>query len=222
MNRKISGLAGAVGLAAVGTLVLVGYVQAAEDRALAGERLVPVLVVAAPAEKGTPADEVAVRTEEVPVKVKASGAVTAMDDLDGMAAAVDLLPGEQVLASRFAPAEEVGGAGIPDGLEQVTISLDAQRAVGGRISAGSTVGVFASFGADDTGRTELVLHEVPVVTVTPADPATAEEGAAPGTVLVTLAVEPANVLPIVFGAEHGRLWLSGIDGIGEQEEAEDL
>lgn len=222
MNRKISGLAGAVGLAAVGTLVLVGYVNAAEDRALAGERLVPVLVVDEPAEKGTLADAVVVRTEQVPVKVKASGAVTAMDDLEGMAAAVDLLPGEQVLASRFAPVEEVGGAGIADGLEQVTISLDAQRAVGGRLAPGSTVGVFASFGADDKSRTELVLHDVPVVTVTPADAASTDEDAAPGTVLVTLAVQPDQVLPIVFGAEHGRLWLSGIDGIGDDQAEEEL
>lgn len=222
MNRKISGLAGAVGLAAVGTLVLVGYVNAAEDRALAGERLVPVLVVDEPAEKGTLADAVMVRTEQVPVKVKASGAVTAMDDLEGMAAAVDLLPGEQVLASRFAPVEEVGGAGIPDGLEQVTISLEAQRAVGGRLSAGSTVGVFASYGADEQGRTDLVLHEVPVVAVASADATATDEQAAPGTVLVTLAVEPAEVQPIVFGAEHGRLWLSGIDGIGDAAGEDEL
>lgn len=216
MNRKLTGLLGAVGLASVGTLVLVGYVSAAEERAVAGERLAPVLVVTSPVEKGTPAAEVAglVRTEQVPVKVRADGAVTDLDAVEGQVAAVDLVPGEQLLAARFAPPDQVGPVGLPPGLEEVTLNLESERAVGGRVRSGSEVAVFASYTGEQP-RTEVILRDAPVVAVAPSDSAsTGEDGEAkPGVgLLVTLAVEPAVAERIVFGAEHGRIWLSGADG----------
>ena len=218
MNRKVTGLGGAVGLATVGTLVLVGYVQAAEDRALAGERLVPVLVVDEAVERGTGAADLAgaVRTELVPAKVRAAGAVDDLGDLEGLVATVDLLPGEQLLATRFGKPDVVGPAGLPEGLEEVSIALESERAVGGRITSGSIVAVFASFDGDGTNppRTEVLLRDAPVVGVAATDKEVDDEGnpVPGGEVLVTLAVEPAIADRIVYGAEHGRIWLSGADG----------
>lgn len=221
MNRKLTGLLGAVGLASVGTLVLVGYVSAAEERAVAGERMVPVLVVAAPIEKGTPASQLGehVRTEQVPAKVRADGAVTDLAAVDGKVASVDLVPGEQLLTDRFATAEQVGPVGLPPGLEEVTLNLESERAVGGRVRTGSEVAVFASFTGDQP-RTEVILRDAPVVAVAPSDSrSSGEDGeTTPGAgLLVTLAVEPAVAERIVFGAEHGRIWLSGADGGVDQE-----
>lgn len=221
MNRKLTGLLGAVGLASVGTLVLVGYVSAAEERAVAGERMVPVLVVAAPIEKGTPASQLGehVRTEQVPAKVRADGAVTDLAAVDGKVASVDLVPGEQLLTDRFATAEQVGPVGLPPGLEEVTLNLESERAVGGRVRTGSEVAVFASFTGDQP-RTEVILRDAPVVAVAPSDSRSSGEdgGTTPGAgLLVTLAVEPAVAERIVFGAEHGRIWLSGADGGVDQE-----
>ena len=54
--RRAIGIMGAVAVAALGMLLLVGYVRGAEDRALAGEELVEVLVVEKPIAQGTPAD----------------------------------------------------------------------------------------------------------------------------------------------------------------------
>ena len=45
MSRKVTGVVVALLLAAIGTTVLVRYVQGAEDRALEGEQLVQVFVV---------------------------------------------------------------------------------------------------------------------------------------------------------------------------------
>lgn len=222
MNKKLAGLGGAVGLAATGTLVLVGYVQAAEDRALAGERLVPVLVVDEPVAKGTPVDELAdlVRTETVPAKVRAAGAVESLTDLEGQVAAVDLVPGEQLLGTRFGDAEQVAPAGVPDGFEQVTISLEPHRAVGGRVRVGSRVGVLASYDESQSGpaRTEILLDEAPVIDVVAAEDAASQ--AANGTattILVTLAVSPDDVQRVVYGAEHGRIWLAGSEGMSDPE-----
>ena len=55
MNRRLIGLVLAILLAAGGTFVLVSYVRGAEDRALAGEQSVEVLVVDRPIAKGTAA-----------------------------------------------------------------------------------------------------------------------------------------------------------------------
>jgi pilus assembly protein CpaB len=222
MMRKIIGIALAVVLATVGTFVLVLYVQSAEDRALAGERVVDVLVASTEIPRGTPAEDLAgsVRTEKVPVKLQAMGSVEDLEELSGRVTSVNLLPGEQISTQRFIAPAQLGRVEVPDGMLQVTVSLDSARALGGRIAPGDHVGVVASFGggaADDEGdasspTTHLILHKVLVTAVAGApDPEEATDTAsAPtsGTILVTLALDAPSVERVVFAAEHGTLWLS--------------
>ena len=150
MNRRLLGIAAAVALAAVGTYVLVIWVQSAEDRALAGEETVEVLVVREDIAQGTNASAIGEQldTERVPAKVQASGAVANLDDLEGQVAAVDLVPGEQIVAARFtdpATLARQGEVDFPEDLQEVTISLDPIRALGGELLPGDMVGVFSSF-----------------------------------------------------------------------------
>ena len=94
--------------------------------------------------------------------------------------------------------------------------LEPQRAVGGRLVAGDEVGVFIS--QTEPVTTHAVLHRVLVTQVQGAPaPADAETGtatasagsAAPtGSLLVTLALTAEQAEGVVFGAEHGALWLS--------------
>lgn len=237
MNRKVIGVVAAVLLAAVGTAVLVVYVKSAERRALAGERLVEVLVVQDTVGEGTPAEELAGRlsTEQVPVKVEARGAVADLDELDGKVAAVDLVAGEQLVSGRFVDPGDFtaqGAVEVPEGLQEVTVSLEPQRAVGGQLSPGDTVGFFASFEPDVMiYSTHLNLHKL-LVTNLQGDPQPAAEDGegdagegddddgdpvtsppnrdpAPGdNLLVTLAVNAADAEKVVFAAEHGTVWLS--------------
>lgn len=148
--RRAVAVAGAVILAALGTFLLVSYVRGAEQRALEGEELVTVLVVEAPIAEGTDAESLhgAVRQEDVPVKVVATGSVSSLADLSGRVAAVDLVPGEQILESRFVTEEAYAARtriDVPPDLLQVTVSLDPARAVGGQLLAGDHVAVIASF-----------------------------------------------------------------------------
>ncbi len=159
MSRRVLGLIASVVLAAAGTFVLLAYVNSADERAAAGEAVVPVLIVAEPVERGTPATELDGRVEAslVPTKLRAEGAVAELADLGDLVAAVDLAPGEQLLAARFvstADLETETKVEIPDGLLQVTVSLSPERAVGGRLRPGSTVGVLASFEPFDYNATE--------------------------------------------------------------------
>jgi pilus assembly protein CpaB len=193
MKRKLGGSLAALLLAVVGTVALVGYVQSAKDRAVAGERLVDVLVVTDAVAKGTPVSDLSgsVQVEEVPAKVKADGAVASLDALDRNDVAVtDLVAGEQVVASRFAsPVAAADGRAAGDALT-VTVSLAPERALGGNLQVGDTVAVLASFepfdvvpqfddlppgqeygqekippGSRTPNTTHVILHKVPVTAI---------------------------------------------------------
>lgn len=159
MNRRLIGVVAAVALAAIGTFVLVSYVRTAEERAIAGEASVNVLVVTRPVARGTPAEDLgsSVKSLLVPAKVQAPGSVASLDDIEGRVAAVDLVPGEQLLTTRFVATEVLETqtkVEIPDGLLQVTISLSPDRAVGGQLRPGSTVALLSSFEPFDIGGAE--------------------------------------------------------------------
>jgi len=206
------GIIASLVLAAVGTGLLVTYVRSAKDQAVRGERTVGVLVVTDTIPKGTKAEDIAgkVRTEQVPAKVVAQGAVGSIGPIAGRVAAVDLLPGEQLVQSRFGSVADANRLGVPAGLLQVTVALDAVRAMGGQVRGGDSVGILASF--DDPQNTHLILQKVPVTDVRDEQgaPVTAKANAAapPGKMLVTLALDGPSVERVVFAAEHGRLWLS--------------
>jgi pilus assembly protein CpaB len=139
-----------IALAALGTFVLVRYVQGAEERALAGEETVEVLVVNTAVPRGSAAGDLNGKVDAVlvPAKVQAPGSVGDLAVLEGTYAAVDLVPGEQLLASRFVSAEEFVAAddfAVPDGLLAVTLSLSPDRALGGELHPGDEVAVIASF-----------------------------------------------------------------------------
>ena len=215
-NKKLNGIVAAAVLAIIGTFLLVGYVSSAEARATKGEKLVPVLVVREAIRAGTEVDAIdtEVAVEQVPSKVRAQGAVESLDELEGVAA-VSLVPGEQVLAERFVePAVQARGD-VPAGFHEVTVLLEPQRALGGRIAPGQKVGVVASFGDAAAGRaTSLLLDGVLVTAVQAEDPPEEVEedetiGAAPeSALLVTVAVSKSDLEKLVDATEHGSVWLS--------------
>ena len=224
MVRRLLAAFAALLLLVVGTVVLVAYVRGADSRALAGIRTVDVLVADELIPEGTTSDALAalVRTETVPVKTALAGRVTDLDALAGRVATVDLLPGEQLLAARFARPEDRQAPGIvdvPEGLQEVSVLLEPQRAVGGRLVAGDSVGVVVSTTLEDGGAaTHAVLHDVLVTQVqgapAPAETTDETETASSGTpapsasLMITLAVSAAQAEAVVFGIEHGTLWLS--------------
>lgn len=211
-RQKLIGIIASIVLAGVGTGLLVAYVRSAENRALKGEETVNVLVVTDTIPKGTKAEDIAgmVKSEKVPAKVAAVGAVANIGPVAGQVTAVDLLPGEQLVQSRFAAAAATGLASVPTGSLQVTVALDAVRAMGGQIRAGDSVAVLVSF--DDPATTHMILHKVPVTDVRDelgAPVITNADGASPtGKLFVTLALGGPSVERVVFAAEHGRMWLS--------------
>jgi pilus assembly protein CpaB len=226
VRRLLAALAALV-LAAVGALVLVAYAKGADNRAMAGMATVQVLVVDAPIARGTPATDITgkVSTELLPVKAAVPGRVRSLTELGNRVATVDLKPGEQLLSSRFAAPSSLrtpGTVALPKGDQELSISLEPQRAAGGELVAGDKVGVYVSYKLPDgTGLSHVVLHKVLVTQVqgatAPASSSDAKSGsqtaaaaapAATQSVMVTLGLTSKQAEPVVWGMEHGTVWLA--------------
>ncbi len=223
MKRRLLAAVAALVLLAVGTVLVLAYVRSADARALAGVRTTSVLVADRVIPEGTPAEGLStfVRTEVLPQKAAVEGRVTDLAELSGLVATVDVQPGEQLLLTRFGQAElgeTPGTVSVPAGMQEVSVLLEPQRAVGGRLAAGDTVGVLVSLTLEDgTAASHAVLHGV-LVTQVQGAPAPADTGgtetasagsAAPSqSLMVTLGVSAAQAEAVVFGIEHGTLWLT--------------
>ncbi|MGN6743379.1 MAG: Flp pilus assembly protein CpaB [Amnibacterium sp.] len=205
-------------LAVLGAVLINGYVQGADARALAGVRTEDVLVVAKPVPAGTAVGDLAasVQPKAVPATAVATGALSSLDGLKGTVTSVDLVPGEQLLKSRLVSPSKVqktGTVAVPKGMQEVTVQLSPDRVVGGRIQAGETVAVYFSIpnATGNDGVTKLVFQKVLVTDVqgAPAQSDGKSGQAAPsGSLLITLARPAADVQRIIFAAQYGTIWLS--------------
>lgn len=224
-QRRTIGVVAALVLAAAGTIGLVGYVQGAKENAVAGEKLVPVYVVTDKIAAGTPAATVAnsVELQKVPAKVKASDAVTKMSTVKGEVTSIDLLPGEQLVTSRFSKAVATSTVkGVPAGLFGATFSLDPEQALGGQIRAGDRVAVVGL--TQDPGSTEqkstmlagnVLVTSVQIDGSNGQDPNKKQVTDAPtGKFFITLALDQANLERTVAAANGGRIWLATDPTVG--------
>lgn len=220
----------AVALALVGAILIVVYAQGADQRALAGTQPVDVLVVKTAIPAGTPVEEMtaSLETQTVPAAGKSASALNSLDGKAGTVAAVDLVPGEQLLAERLvspAEAKESGAVEVPTGMQEVSFQLEPQRIAGGRIAVGDRVGMFLSFeaGADPANEkdatTQMSIRKALVTAVQRAPQVAAkeetEDGTNPqdttlpeGSLMLTVAVNDVDAGKIVFASEFGRLWLT--------------
>ena len=231
--RLIGGIA-ALLVAIIGTVLLVNYVQNADKRALADTETASVYVVEKTVVAGTGIDKAAgaVVRKEVPKLAVATGAVTDLNQIGQKVAAVDLMPGEQLLATRLVDADAFLGpsrVNVPEGMQEITVKLPIERVVGGKISAGDAVGVFLSADAAAGGvsGTQLTFHKVLVTAAqfgngsaakSQDEQAAGEKTVAAGTVkktassddtyLITLARNSADAERIVFATEFGKVYLS--------------
>ena len=211
MSRKVIGIMMALVLAAVGTIALVTYVKSAEERAQAGEELVEVYVVSETVPAGTPASELndSVTIQLVPAKVQAANSVQSLQGLDTQVTSVELVPGEQLVQTRFVnPADfasrEVGVI-VPPGKVELTLQLEPQRAIGGLLQPGDTVAVVASFEPFElTASVVEVDGEEIAIPDTVAESVNAKTPNASGLILRKVLVTAVQETPNRAGTVGGR------------------
>lgn len=190
-NRRTIGIIAAFMLAILGTVALMGYVRSAKDKAVADEALVDVYVVDKLVPKGAEADTIkaSVSVEQVPARLKQTGAVTDLTAVGTNVASTDLQPGDQLLAARLVPKDQVS-ADVRDKV-QISTVLAAERAVGGSLQKGDLVGVYLSFDPFDlaqAGQTTPTKQTTPTTLAT--DPAAAISADATTTTTATPTQSP--------------------------------
>lgn len=224
-SRMLAGVS-AVVLAIIGAVLIIAYAQGADARAMKDMDPVGVLVVTKAVPAGSSLDIVkaSVAVQQVPATAVSKTALKNLDSSTGKVAAVDLVPGEQLLAERLVdPADAKSSAAIkvPTGMQEVTFELEPKRVVGGRIDAGDHVGIGFSFAAEKAkageATTQLTLRKVLVTAVqrAPQPSAKPTDGTNPqdttlpqGSFMVTVAVSDIDATKIIYSSNNGDLWLT--------------
>ena len=159
---------------------------------------------------------------QVPENVVVDGAITSVDQLAGKSNSVAILAGEQIPAARISGNVPGGALAIPEGMEAITVSLDASRGVAGAINSGDQVviyGTYTDFTDIDTGQkvptttsvlvptAELLAVFRPIASSTlGSDESATSSEQLPGSLAVTLALSPEDTQRFVFTMETGRVW----------------
>jgi pilus assembly protein CpaB len=225
MQSRVLAVLIAVVLAVVATAAMVVYVNGADRRAIAGqqptrvfvaEKLIPQGMTGEDAQNGT-----YFRETTVPFKSALKGRVLSRDQLRNRYAAVDIVPGEQLLLERWVGAEDVGGKRllpIPEGHQAVSIGVDLVRQVAGFVTPGDRVNVAVTMPEGERDKTDFVLRDVQVLAVgataltrssTQANGGRINQGKGSQTLTaVTLAVDNKNVTKVIFAAEEGSIYLT--------------
>ena len=208
-KRRITGIVAAMLLAIIGTVALVGYVQSAKDKAVGSEALVDVYVVDKLVPKGAEAETIksSVSLEHIPTRLKQSGAITDLEAVGVNVAATDLQPGDQLLAARLVPKAQVSEV-VTDKV-QVSVLLEAERAVGGTLQKGDLVGVYLSFEPFDLNDPAQTTEFTPAID--PAtDPATDPASAAMATDETSTANEPQKKSPNMTRLEFQHVLVTNV------------
>lgn len=234
-SRLLAGSAAAL-LAIVGVILVFSYAQGADQRAVQNLAPVDVLVVKTAIAAGTPVEAMkdSLVTQQLPGSAVPKSALNTLGDSAGKVAAVDLVPGETLVAERLvAPnaQKSSGDVKVPAGLQEVSFQLEPPRVVGGRVVPGDHVGIFISMSnggieaKPDKETTELTIHKVLVTAVQRAPQAAASAQPTPnpgsgaaadpnnsalpaGSLLMTVAVSDVEASKIVFASEYAKIWLS--------------
>ncbi|HEX6677856.1 MAG TPA: Flp pilus assembly protein CpaB [Actinomycetes bacterium] len=217
MQNRLLAIMVAIVLAVVSAMALVVYANSADRRALSEQAPVPVYVASSKIEQGESFEQASgkIRIASIPRKALAENAVRALSQISGRVAAVDILPGEQLLLGRWVSREEVEGQNllnVQPTFQAVSIQVDATRQVSGFITPGNRVNIYATLtGAGGVKFSRLLLADIKVLAVgATALPGGAKRpGSAQGSLsTVTLEVKDGQVERVVFAAESGSLYLS--------------
>jgi pilus assembly protein CpaB len=200
-------------LATVATLAMFLYLHGVKHSAETGGAQATVVVSKKDLPAGTSMDAVIsqgdLTTATIPAKDEVAGAVTSAEQLKGRVTNTPILAGEQIPVARLQGSTSLPGGtiGIPAGYEGVTLQLEAQRMVGGQIHASDHVAIYGSF-APPVSPTVTVTLVPDVKVLRVSKPSTVDQAANQGTMLLTVALRPQDAEKVLFGQEHGSVWMA--------------
>lgn len=218
MGRRLALLLVAVLVAAVGTTLVFLYVKTADDRAIADQQPVTVLVAKVAIPAGTrvldAANSGSFQSTEVPALAVAPGALSSIEPVKDFVALAPVFPGQQLLTGMFgATAAASSSIAIPPGQIAMSFQFGDPQRVAGFVQPGSNVVIMltSSLGGGQSS-TRVLLPKATVIavgptTVTPpADAAQANPEVLPRA-LLTLALTQQDAEKLVFASGNGTLYL---------------
>jgi pilus assembly protein CpaB len=237
MSRRILAVAAALLLALFGTGAMFAYVSNADERALAGQEAVTVLMAAKEIPAGTSAADAEenglVREDVLPQKAVPTGVLDDLDkDVATRVATAAIAPGQVLTRAQFGTAATTtAGLPVPDGTVAVSVEMTRPGHVGGFVEPGVEIAVYDTFntfgsraGSRPSGDrisdrheylrdTRVLLPRVSVLAVGDATTAKGDGGdettdETADTGIVTIAVTPADAAKLVHGANTGTLYFA--------------
>jgi pilus assembly protein CpaB len=218
VGRRFALLISAVLVAALGTGLVFLYVQKADDRAIADQKPVKVLIAKLAIPAGTrvldAANAGSFETKSVPQLAVAPGALSTTEPISTMVALTTIFPGQQLLTGMFgATAASNSSIAIPPGQIAASFSFSDPQRVAGFVQPGSQVAVFAKYTDPvETGPFKdgvvLMLPRVTVIAVgpttitPPADPSQANPEAL-SRALITFALTQRQAEKLIYATTAG-------------------
>jgi len=162
-----------------------------------------------------------IQSIQIPLKARATGAISSLEEIKGKVAAVDISQNEQILAQRFVAPGQVGSSlPIPAGRQAISVQVAIPPGVAGFIKQGDTVSVIAQLtvplGVNKTvPKVQYLLQNVQVLAVGQQVVVTGQQGKqqqqqqqVQNQVLLTLAVTPRDAEKLVFGTLQGQIYFT--------------
>jgi pilus assembly protein CpaB len=218
VGRRLALLIAAVLVAALGTALVFAYVKKADDRAIADQQPVSVLVAKTAVAPGTrvidAANAGAFERKELPQAAVVPGALSSTDPVRDQVVLSTIFPGQQLLTGMFgATAASNASIAIPPGQIAASFSVGDPQRVAGFVQPGSNVVIFLTSSLNGgKSQTRVLLPKVTVIAVgpttitPPADPAQANPEAQPRAML-TLALTQKQAEQIIFAQGNGSMYL---------------
>ena len=218
MGRRLALLIAAVLVAAIGTGLVFAYVKKADDRAIADQKPVTVLVAKTTIAAGTrvvdAANSGAFEQKEFPEAAVVPGALSSTEAVKDQVVVSTIFAGQQLLSGMFAAtAASASSIAIPPGQIAASFSFGDPQRVAGFVQPGSQVVIFLTSSVNGgKSSTRVLLPKVTVIAVgpttitPPADPAQANPEQL-SRAMLTLALTQRQAQKLIFAQGNGSMYL---------------
>jgi pilus assembly protein CpaB len=233
---RLIAVVAAVVLAVVATGAIAVYVRGIEQRAFEDAELVEVFVAQQDIPQGVTSANASeaglIGRENLPRAAVPEGALTSLEQVDGLVTVERILAGEVLVIGRWGTTTDarIRAIEVPEGFEAVSVQVGIPPGVAGFIREGDRISLLATLETPDAApgpapdeedaaaeqdatelRTQYLLQGIQVLSV--GQRITTAEGTEGveepgGTVLLTLALEAEDVERLVFAIETASLYFT--------------
>lgn len=224
MGRRTALLIAAVIVAALGTTLIFVYVNGVDDRAIADQQPMEVLVAKDTIPVGTSVADIAgkggLQLKRLPRLAVVPGALSNTTTITGEQAVAPIQAGEQILVSQFAKPGTASGLSLPEGKLALSIQLGDPARVAGFVQPGSNVAIFMTTTSGQSNNssdfTRVLLPKLTVVAVGPttAAPQRSSSGGSAANpeslprALLTVAADQTEAQKLIYAQSKGQLYFA--------------